>query len=67
MSDEINADGYNFEAVCPHCNERRGVSCSRTQSITGEPIEVYAIECDHSWKLTAEEGRKLRKNSQILG
>ena len=48
------------------CKESRGVSCSRRQAATGEPIEVYAISCDHTWKLTSGDSKKLRENSDFL-
>ena len=48
MPNENAPDSYNFIAGCPYCKESRGVSCSRNQAATGEPIEVYAIQCDHS-------------------
>ncbi len=57
---------YPFVALCPLCNEVRGVNCSREQASTGEPIEVYAISCDHSWTLTPEDSKKLRENSDVL-
>ena len=62
MPNEDSPDYYNFIAECPYCKESRGVSCSRTQAATGEPIEVYAIQCDHAWRLTPEDSRKLREN-----
>ena len=60
-----NPDGYNFLAECPYCKELRGVSCSRVQAATNEPIEVYAIQCDHSWRLTSEDSKKLRDNVML--
>ena len=54
---------YNFIALCPHCNQRRGVTCSREQARTGERIEVYAIQCDHQWMLSIEDSRLLREES----
>ena len=44
-------------AECPYCRELRGVSCSRSQAATNEPIEVYAIQCDHTWRLTFEDSK----------
>ena len=61
-----NTDIYQFTAECPKCKELRGVSCNRSQARTGEPIEVYAIHCDHTWKLTPEDSKKLRENSDLL-
>lgn len=57
-----NPDSYHFVAYCPVCNTTRGVSCSRRQAKAGGPVEVYAIQCDHSWKLTPEQREKLIKN-----
>ena len=62
----MNPDSYNFTAECPNCKEKRGVSCSRSQAMTGEPIQVYAIQCDHGWKLTPEQSNKLLKNLSVL-
>ena len=58
-------DLYPFAAECPFCKVTRGVTCSRSQVRTGEPIEVYAIACDYSWTLTSEESRKLRENASV--
>ena len=66
MPNENVPDYYNFIGECPYCKESRGVSCSRNQAATGEPIEVYAIQCDHTWKLTPAESKKLRENSEAL-
>ena len=63
MLNENVPDNYNFIAECPSCKESRGVCCSRTQAATGEPIGVYAIQCDHTWKLTPEDSKKLRENA----
>jgi hypothetical protein len=57
---------YAFQMVCPFCNEMRGVNCSREQAKTGEPIEIYAISCDHKWTLTPEDSNRLRENSDVL-
>jgi hypothetical protein len=65
-TDSLNPDSYNFTAECPHCNEKRGVSCSREQAKSVEPIKVYAIQCDHSWTLSAENSKMLRENSMVL-
>jgi len=65
MTSEIAPDSYNFIAECPRCKELRGVGCSRTQAAADEPIEGYAIQCDHTWKLTSEESNKLRQSSEI--
>jgi hypothetical protein len=54
---------YAFESFCPFCKEMRGVNCSREQARTSGPIEVYAIHCDHTWKLTPEDSKKLRDNA----
>jgi hypothetical protein len=61
-----NPDSYNFIAFCPHCKESRGVSCSRSQAATGAPVDVYAIQCDHAWKLTPDDSKKLREKSEAL-
>lgn len=60
MATMTNPDNYNFIAECPYCKESRGVSCSRRQIASYDPIEVYAIQCDHTWHLTPEESKKLR-------
>ena len=60
-----NPDTYHFIAECPFCKEKRGVACSLSQAKTGAPIEVYAIQCDHHWKLTPEASDKLRDNSDL--
>jgi len=62
----MNSDGYNFIAECPICKEKRGVCCSRSQAKTEEQIAVYAIVCDHSWKLTREQSATLREQSFAL-
>jgi hypothetical protein len=62
-----NPDTYHFPADCPFCKEKRGVACSMSQAKTGDLIEVYAIQCDHHWKLTSDESNKLRKSSDLLG
>jgi hypothetical protein len=59
----MNPDTYNFTAECPQCKTTRGVSCSRAQVKTGQPVEIYAIACDHSWTLTPEQSQQLRDNS----
>ena len=51
---------YNFDAFCPFCKGMRG------QARTGEPIEVYAIYYDHTWKLTSKKSNKLREDSDLL-
>jgi hypothetical protein len=61
-----NPDGYNFIAECPYCKEKRGVSCSRTQAKSGEPIKVWAIQCNHTWALSPEDSKKLQENSDFL-
>jgi hypothetical protein len=66
MPNESASNYYNFVAECPHCGESRGVSCSLTQVVTGEPIEVYAVQCDHTWRLTPDDSRKLRENTDLL-
>ena len=62
----MSPDSYEFTNLCPFCNETRGVSCSKAQAKTGEPIEVYAIQCDHHWKLTPEESEKLLEYSKTI-
>jgi hypothetical protein len=57
---------YAFVALCPFCKEMRGVNCNREQTVTGEPIDVYAIQCDHTWRLTPEERKKLLEHSDLL-
>lgn len=59
----MNPDSYNFVAECPQCKTDRGVSCSREQVKTGQPIEVYASACNHHWTLTPDQSQKLRENS----
>jgi hypothetical protein len=56
----MNPDSYNFLAFCKECNEERSVSCSRTEVLSDKPVEVYAIACDHSWTLSADEKEKLQ-------
>ncbi len=65
-SKTMNPDSYIFTAECPQCKEQRGVSCSRNQARTGEPIEVYAIACDHRWRLTPEDSKRLRELTTVL-
>ncbi len=62
----MNPDSYSFIAECPYCKTERGVSCSREQAKTGEPIKVYAIRCDHSWTLTPELSKTLREKTSVL-
>jgi hypothetical protein len=57
---------YNFIALCPICKEKRGVTCSREQARTGEPVKVYAIQCNHSWALSAEDSKLLLENSTTV-
>ena len=57
---------YAFMAFCPICKEMRGVNCSREQAMTGGPVEVYAIQCDHAWILTREDSKKLLEHSDLL-
>ena len=57
----MNPDSYSFIAHCLQCNEARGVSCSRAQAKAGQPVTVYAIQCDHSWTLSDEDTRRLRE------
>lgn len=57
---------YNFIALCPFCKEKRGVTCSREQARTGQPIEVYANQCRHEWTLSAEDSKLLLENSTTI-
>jgi hypothetical protein len=57
---------YNFIALCPVCNEKRGVTCSREQARSGERVEVFAIQCRHSWKLSAEDSELLLERSTTI-
>ncbi len=57
---------YAFTAFCPICKEMRGVNCSREQARTGEPIEVFAIQCRHEWKLSAEDSKLLLEKSATI-
>ena len=61
-----NPDSYHFIAECPQCKGSRSASCSRSQAATGDAIAVYAIQCDHSWKLTPEQSNKLRETLASL-
>jgi hypothetical protein len=63
----MNPDNYSFIAECPECKTPRGVSCSRAQVKTGEPVKVYAVHCDHGWTLTPGASSKLRENSSVFG
>jgi hypothetical protein len=58
----MNTDSFPFVADCPICKEQRGVSASKAQIKQGGLVEVYAIQCDHSWKLSQETSEKLRKD-----
>jgi hypothetical protein len=58
----MNPDGYNFNACCPECQERRSVAASRIEIQSGNPVKVYAIACDHSWTLSLEETQRVREN-----
>ena len=62
----MNPDEYQFTAYCPTCKENRGVSCSRKQVATGEPVQVYSQTCRHTWVLTDEDSRFLRENTSVL-
>jgi hypothetical protein len=57
----LNLDNYECIAQCPYCKEKRGVSCSREQANSGNPVRVYAIQCDHSWTLSEEESKRVRE------
>ena len=57
---------YNFIALCPVCEEKRGVTCQREQARTGQPIKVYAIQCDHQWTLSAEDSKLLLEKSVTI-
>jgi C4-type Zn-finger protein len=63
----MNSDEYDFTAFCPICKEKRGVAASKKQIKEGGQVSVYAIHCDHSWKLSQEDSDKLRKNSTGFG
>jgi hypothetical protein len=58
----MNPDAYNFLAYCKECKEQRSVACSRAEIQSGNSVTVYAIACDHSWSLSAEEAKKLREH-----
>jgi hypothetical protein len=62
----MNPDSYNFIAFCPICQEKRGVSCSKKQAQTGDPIKVYAIQCDHHWRLKPEDSKLLLEKSETI-
>lgn len=62
----MNPDLYPFIARCPQCQEDRGVNCTKTQAKEGGRINVFAIQCAHSWMLTQEDSDLLRKNSDIF-
>jgi len=68
MTDEenVNSDEYNFQAEYPDCKETRGVACSRKQTQREERIQVYAIRCDHHWKLTPQDSKNQRENSDFI-
>lgn len=57
---------YNFIALCPVCKQARGVAASKQQILENFEVAVYAIQCDHTWKLNQEDSEKLRKHSQAV-
>jgi len=57
---------YNFIAMCPICQEKRGVTCQREQARTGKRVKIYAIQCNHQWTLTAEDSKLLLENSTMI-
>jgi hypothetical protein len=63
----MSLDGYHFTADCPMCREKRSVSCSRSRAKFEIRIEVYAIQCDHAWKLIPEQSERLLNNTAVGG
>ena len=61
----MNPDGYHFIALCPVCNEKRGVTCSKKQAQTDQKVRVYAVQCNHSWTLSQKDSDLLRKNTPV--
>jgi hypothetical protein len=55
-----NPDAYAMEGECPICKVRVGMSCSKKQALSGEPVEVYSITCNHTFFLTKDQSEKLR-------
>lgn len=59
------SDSLYFTATCPVCKEPRDVIANRRQvRETLELVEVFSIKCEHTWKLTDEQGTKLRSASE---
>jgi hypothetical protein len=62
----MKTDSYSLIDRCPQCGEDRGVVCSKSQAQTGEPIKVYAVQCDHSWTLSQEASDRVREKSATI-
>lgn len=54
-------EGFNFFAYCDECQEKRSVSCSRSEAQTGNPVRVIAFVCGHTWTLSPAESQKVRE------
>jgi hypothetical protein len=50
----MNPDGLVLQAFCPECQEKRSVSCSRSEIASSERVTVYSIVCDHSWTVESK-------------
>ena len=59
-------DGYNFQALCPICNEMRPASCTRESAHSGQAIKAASAICGHSWTLTEGEAKTLLKMADEL-
>jgi hypothetical protein len=54
-------DGYVSRTGCPICKDGRSVTCSRADVNGDGAVKVWAIECDHSWTISAKEKLRLRE------
>jgi hypothetical protein len=61
MDPKAISDGYVSRTGCPKCKESRSVTCSREDVKGDGAVKVWAIECDHSWTLSAKEKLRLRE------
>jgi hypothetical protein len=61
----MNPDSYHFLDFCGTCGEGRSVAASQNEIRSGKSVTVYAIACDHSWKLDAAKTQKLRERRAV--
>jgi transcription elongation factor Elf1 len=50
----MNPDSLVLQSFCPECQEKRSVSCSRSEVTSQERVTVYSIICDHRWTVESK-------------